>query len=172
MSATGRTADGKKRQVGLAHQVKMVEQKMWPTPQAHDKQAGDAERVGRFGTKHGGRNLNDEVQKFPTPRTPTGGPQPFRTTPGGGLRKLEDKVALEEIKAKFPTPQSRDWKGQSQRGAYEEGRKDCLPNAVQSGGQLNPNWVAWLMGFPVGWTDLDASATPSCPRSPSSSGEG
>lgn len=25
---------------------------------------------------------------------------------------------------------------------------------------LNPNWVEWLMGFPLGWTDLDASETP------------
>ena len=28
------------------------------------------------------------------------------------------------------------------------------------GGQLNPTWVEWLMGFPIGWTDLDASETP------------
>lgn len=24
-----------------------------------------------------------------------------------------------------------------------------------NGGQLNPDWVDWLMGFPVGWTDID-----------------
>ena len=29
------------------------------------------------------------------------------------------------------------------------------------GGRLNPEWVEWLMGFPAGWTDLEASATPS-----------
>ena len=27
-------------------------------------------------------------------------------------------------------------------------------------GQLNPTWVKWLMGFPIGWTDLNASETP------------
>lgn len=27
-------------------------------------------------------------------------------------------------------------------------------------GQLNPMWVEWLMGFPIGWTDLNASETP------------
>lgn len=26
-------------------------------------------------------------------------------------------------------------------------------------GQLNPTWVEWLMGFPLGWTDLNASGT-------------
>ena len=29
-----------------------------------------------------------------------------------------------------------------------------------NGGQLNPTWVEWLMGFPPGWTDLNASETP------------
>lgn len=28
--------------------------------------------------------------------------------------------------------------------------------ATQVGGPLNPMWVEWLMGFPLGWTDLDA----------------
>lgn len=23
-----------------------------------------------------------------------------------------------------------------------------------NGGQLNPDWVEWLMGFPIGWTDI------------------
>jgi hypothetical protein len=22
-------------------------------------------------------------------------------------------------------------------------------------GQLNPQWVEWLMGLPIGWTDLE-----------------
>lgn len=24
-----------------------------------------------------------------------------------------------------------------------------------NGGQLNPAWVEWLMGFPIGWTELE-----------------
>ena len=27
-------------------------------------------------------------------------------------------------------------------------------------GQLNPQWVEWLMGFPLGWTDCEDSETP------------
>jgi hypothetical protein len=23
-------------------------------------------------------------------------------------------------------------------------------------GQMNPNWIEWLMGFPIGWTELSA----------------
>jgi len=32
--------------------------------------------------------------------------------------------------------------------------------ATPTGGQLNPPFVEWLMGFPLGWTDLDVSGTP------------
>ena len=39
-------------------------------------------------------------------------------------------------------------------------RTDQLPRAIyaqeeNNGGQLNPNWVEWLMGWPIGWTDLN-----------------
>jgi hypothetical protein len=35
-------------------------------------------------------------------------------------------------------------------------RSDMLDWVVeyQTGGRLNPQWVEWLMGWPVGWTDL------------------
>ena len=34
---------------------------------------------------------------------------------------------------------------------------DTSPYSI--GGKLNPTWVEWLMGWPLGWTDLSASAT-------------
>ena len=59
-----------------------------------------------------------------------------------------------------PTPNATDWKGSSREGQ----RRGQLSEAVAIGGQLNPTWVEWLMGFPLGWTDLEDSETPSCPR--------
>lgn len=40
-------------------------------------------------------------------------------------------------------------------GTTGGGNRRDLRNDV--GGQLNPTWVEWLMGFPIGWTDLNAS---------------
>jgi hypothetical protein len=40
--------------------------------------------------------------------------------------------------------------GQTSRGGD---RKDELLLAGQAGGSLNPDWVSWLMGWPVGWED-------------------
>jgi hypothetical protein len=53
----------------------------------------------------------------------------------------------------WPTPVARDWKGPGLRGQ--------LPTelAKEESGQLNPTWVEWLMGFPLGWTDLEPSET-------------
>jgi hypothetical protein len=34
------------------------------------------------------------------------------------------------------------------------------PEATANGGQLNPVFVEWLMGFPTGHTDLRPSETP------------
>jgi hypothetical protein len=38
-------------------------------------------------------------------------------------------------------------------------RREALAELPESGGQLNPTWVEWLMGWPLGWTDSAQSAT-------------
>ena len=35
---------------------------------------------------------------------------------------------------------------------------ECTP--LGKIGPMNPNWTEWLMGYPIGWTDLNASETP------------
>ena len=67
----------------------------------------------------------------------------------------------------WPTPAARDYKGangfettQRKIGEGKRAQMGQLPNAVQQelgrsiGGTLNPMWVEWLMGWPLGWTDL------------------
>ena len=64
----------------------------------------------------------------------------------------------------WPTPTTRDHKGGYIGGRIRNGKisMDTLDVAVQwtdnqskTGGQLNPQWVEWLMGYPSGWTDLE-----------------
>lgn len=45
-------------------------------------------------------------------------------------------------------------------GPGSSGREGGLNLQTAVGGSLNPRWVEWLMGFPVGWTDLSSSETP------------
>lgn len=42
--------------------------------------------------------------------------------------------------------------------------------ATVLGGPPNPNWTEWFMGFPVGWTALDALGMGKCPLAPRSRG--
>lgn len=54
----------------------------------------------------------------------------------------------------YPTPKASDG---NKRGKVGPHHQNGLAGAVKSGhggGVLNPNWVEWLMGWPIGWTDL------------------
>ena len=70
----------------------------------------------------------------------------------------------------WATPTGRDWKdspGMSFQRPDGRSRLDLLPRqvyhmekernggAVAHGMRLNPPWVAWLMGWPIGWTDCE-----------------
>ena len=61
---------------------------------------------------------------------------------------------LHKYIALFPTP-TVTWNNNRKGSSPKAG--DGLATAV--GGKLNPMWVEWLMGFPIGWTGCDASET-------------
>jgi len=79
---------------------------------------------------------------------------------------LREQVVYPPPKEMFPTPTVRDSKGgyRTESLIRKDGKSralDTLPNAVLNGkgvetviGHLNPTWVEWLMGWPLGWTDL------------------
>ena len=93
------------------------------------------------------------------------------TTRKGRARpaNLREQVDPEVVRM-WPTPTASDSAPNGSAAGwirYEQDGKTSnfrLRNKVKVGeeqpGQLNPTWVEWLMGFPLGWTDLNASETP------------
>jgi hypothetical protein len=63
----------------------------------------------------------------------------------------------------MPTPCARDYKGRSSRKWLERpGKLATLPDRI--GGVPHPSFVEQLMGFPIGWADLEGSETRYCHR--------
>ena len=65
-----------------------------------------------------------------------------------------EKVGERALDLKFATPQARDFRT-GQKSRWENPDRSRNLND-QIGGQLNPNWVEWLMGYQTGHTDLNA----------------
>lgn len=136
---------------------------LWKTPQCSLLEGLDvfSETWPRWGTMRNGEcwelstlaPRTDEIESglWPTPIATewkngcgkTGG------RPVAAARKAGWK--LSEAVRFWPTPTCRDWK--SGTGAQER-PGHALPLSSAIGGQLNPTWVEWLMGWPIEWTDL------------------
>jgi len=126
---------------------------LFATPQAHDCQPGHAERVGRFGTEHGWRNLNDEVM---TPKLwPTAH---ANCSTGAGSQGRDGGLNLQTAARLWPTPTVQD--GENNAGQSQFARNSLSLNAT-FGGSLSPKFVEWLMGFPRDWT-LISGELPRC----------
>jgi len=68
----------------------------------------------------------------------------------------------------WPTPTAHNAK---ETNAPSESLRNAPTLAAQAGGNLNPTWVEWLMGWPLGWTDLKPLATDKSPSVPQQLGE-
>lgn len=126
-----------------------------PTPLAND-----AEKRGRIANipRNG---LSAVALYWPTPRASRAMAEEITAAK---LAARPDDSRLENLvaRATWPTPQASDatkWSDQPKSERQEKGQSVRLPTAVSPqggrGGRLNPTWVEWLMGFPLGWTDLD-----------------
>ena len=115
---------------------------------------GMPRKVNQKGTD-GSVGLGRLVQMWPTPTAHNakecGSPSEF----------IRDSLGLGTVVLKFPTPRASDFKGATSAEAMSKaaarGFNPNLPEATAAsvgGGKLNPTWVEWLMGWPLGWTDL------------------
>lgn len=97
-----------------------------------------------------GMGLATYAKLFPTPRaneykdTLQSVPPSRQKEPG--KCNLTQAIALEKL---YTTPCAADSQGSTGGNNHRSLRTDVA-------GQLNPAWVEWLMGFPIGWTDLNA----------------
>ena len=113
------------------------------------------------------------LQRFPTPRSNDAQKR-------GNFDITNHRNGLPAAVKRFPTPRASDSKGSGQAVKRKDGRSrmDQLAYATERntdgtpvGGQLNPMWVEWLMGWPIGWTDLKPSETARCHYAPPRRGE-
>lgn len=96
---------------------------------------------------------------WPTPRASN--PSSRINSKGGKILQQEVRLA-ESQRINWPTPRATEWKGvgplgsKSHKHRYLRGYLDATVQERQSQtGKLNPDWVEWLMGWPIGWTSLD-----------------
>lgn len=64
---------------------------------------------------------------------------------------LERRTSVTGCGLWLPTPTAHNAKEAAHPSEY---KRNCPTLATHAGGPLNPQWTEWLMGWPIGWTDL------------------
>jgi hypothetical protein len=112
--------------------------------------------------------LTDEIalSLLPTPTTQEIEP-PNRQLTEAGRRQSKDKsnshsIGLADLVQMWPTMTANAMGSTGHRKLLDKhviSGQITLDEKRQmsagNGGKLNPTWVEWLMGFPLGWTDLE-----------------
>ena len=149
---------------GGSNSRKALKKRMWLTPRVLEVDESPENFRRRMNSKRpndrkdGFGSLTMQVkalEKWPTPTTMdtiTRSKESYlkvqnRPRQGKNLTKLGDIIY-------WPTPMSSEHKANRQtRENHQNGLTQAVL-ATETGGQLNPTWVEWLMGWPLGWTDL------------------
>jgi hypothetical protein len=138
---------------GMSYRAGKKKAKFWPTPTAYDWNTAVKDRT-EPGSKTYRHNLKEAVLLLPTPTA-----QDFKHRgPNSKQQGLADVV-------RYPTPRTSGLSNGSGNceainKLYDEGKiseEERRSMRSGNGGQLNPTWVEWLMGYPLGWTDLKES---------------
>jgi hypothetical protein len=126
---------------------------LWPTPNCPNGGRTVAHVTDWRGRSayHNGKKvqvgLEAAVKIWPTP-----------TVCGNYNRKGASATSADGLATavkQLPTPTAQD---ASNNGGPSQMVRNMKPLNAEVGGPLNPTWVEWLMGWPLGWTDCAASA--------------
>jgi len=139
----------------------------WQTPTAQDAN-GRTHHNQRDGSKRA--SLLGQVSMWPTPRTTglDGGSNSRKAAKARGMwptPPVDDSSNVtrqsgafqsltRSVREMLPTPTVQD---ASNNGGPSQMERNTPPLNAVAGGALNPRWVEWLMGWPLGWTDCGAS---------------
>ena len=173
VASKGAMEDGTKRTVGLESQTKY-----WATPKAND-----AEKRGDVAHRPHMPELVGQAQAWPTPKGTDG------TKGGPNQAGSKVDLMLPSAAAQWPTPAARDAKGANSAEhalvtgggrkhmdqlsnfvAHSSHQAQPMPDGPPSCGsgpaspppstkRLNPAFGEWLMGWPVGWSIAEPSAS-------------
>jgi hypothetical protein len=116
--------------------------KPWPTPTCNMVSGGPNHNSPQVLAGKHGINLAGAVMKW---RTPQSADAKSTKVQKGHQTNLTHQVM------KWPTPTAHNAK---ETNAPSETKRNEPTLASRVGGKLNPTWVEWLMGWPLGWTDL------------------
>jgi hypothetical protein len=122
-----------------------IESGLLPTPAAKDYGSNQGGGSGNgTGPKRYGLSTLARLWATPSARDwkDTPGMSSTGVNPDGSERQRLDQLARQV----YATPDVGAAKGRGQASADARGRL---------GGSLNPAWVEWLQGYPIGWTDCE-----------------
>lgn len=144
---------------------------LWRTPSAHEPgvsaerlvpiEGGTPGGMNRHFDKHTGRmtqiGLIQQVrlrEMWPTPSASHCETRPPATfNPKSQSGRSLGAMARHNM---WPTRTAQDSKN---NGAPSQMDRNTKPLNAEVGGKLNPPWVEWLMGWPIGWTGLEPLET-------------
>jgi len=82
-----------------------------------------------------------------------------------GGDNIQNNLTNQITMGMLPPPTTRDHKGTGGVERIRDGviQKDTIDRVVEpgTGGKLSPEFVEWVMGFPIGWTDIQNPQQPS-----------